>query len=76
MTAIEIQALCNRVIAQRDFIGVLGVVHQHVYEGEDGKFVCAGLTDYETYLVDCELGGESLADENIKARADWRRNGD
>ena len=72
MTGAEIKAICDRITAQRDFIGVLGQVNQHVYEGDDGRAVLAGLTDYEVYLVDAELGGEALADENMKATKAWR----
>lgn len=67
MIAAEIKAICDRIVAQRKSSPVLERVNQNVREGEDGVFVCAWLTDYEMYLVDREIGGESLAIENMKA---------
>ena len=67
MTGAEIKAICDRIIAQRSTFPAIERINQHVYEGEDGMFVCAGLTDREMYLVDLALGGEALAIENAKA---------
>ncbi len=68
-TATEIQMAIDAVIQDaRETMGDLGKKAAHVYEGTDGKFVTAMITNYEAYQAEVRLFGQEVANYNYEVR--------